>query len=114
MLPRYSQVQLDSLHQKDAMGSLLQTARASLTVVLLRRVFTQQRGKDKTINWKHADVAMPILSTHELARNGHKLEYDEDEAPSQTRPLVRSPSVCKGTVVMSYSSLSKETSLVTA
>ena len=36
-------------------------------------------GKDKIINWKHADVAVQILSTHELARNGHKLEYDEDE-----------------------------------
>ena len=26
----------------------------------------------------NASVAMPILSTHELAKNGHRLEYDED------------------------------------
>ena len=35
-------------------------------------------GENKTIRWKNAKVAMPILSTHELARNGSKLEYDED------------------------------------
>ena len=28
---------------------------------------------------ENACVAMPILSTHELARNGHKIVYDEDE-----------------------------------
>ena len=28
---------------------------------------------------ENAKVAMPILSTHELARHGAKLEYDEDE-----------------------------------
>ena len=36
-------------------------------------------GEDRTIRWKHAKVAMPILSTHELARSGSNLEYDEDE-----------------------------------
>ena len=30
-------------------------------------------------NGKNADVAMPILSTHELAKNHKRLEYDEDE-----------------------------------
>ena len=28
---------------------------------------------------ENASVAMPILSTHELARNGHKVIYDEHE-----------------------------------
>ena len=36
-------------------------------------------GEDKSITWKHGDVALPILSTHELARNHNRLEYDEDE-----------------------------------
>ena len=35
-------------------------------------------GEDRTIRWKNAKVAMPILSTHEIARNGSRLEYDED------------------------------------
>ena len=29
--------------------------------------------------WKNANVEMPILSTHELARHKNKLEYDEHE-----------------------------------
>ena len=38
----------------------------------------QTREGDHTIiNWKNADVDLPILSTHELAKNGHRLEYDE-------------------------------------
>ena len=37
-----------------------------------------QEGQTKTIKWKHADVAMPILSTHELSRNNHRVEYEED------------------------------------
>ena len=35
-------------------------------------------GQQQQITWKHADVDIPILSTRELARNGHRLEYDED------------------------------------
>ena len=35
-------------------------------------------GQSGTLRWKNAKVAMPILSTNELARNGHKLEYEED------------------------------------
>ena len=33
----------------------------------------------RTINWKNGNVDLPILSTHELARNGNRLEYDEDD-----------------------------------
>ena len=35
-------------------------------------------GQAGTITWKNAQVAMPILSTHELARNGNRVLYDED------------------------------------
>ena len=31
------------------------------------------------IRWRNSEVAMHILSTHELARNQNTLEYDEDE-----------------------------------
>ena len=31
------------------------------------------------INWKHTDVAMPILSTHEIAKNQRSLEYVEHD-----------------------------------
>ena len=37
-----------------------------------------KEGDSKIITWKNADVDLPILSTHELAKNGHCLEYDED------------------------------------
>jgi hypothetical protein len=40
---------------------------------------TTHEGENKTIRWKNAKVALPILSTHELARNGSKLEYGEDD-----------------------------------
>ena len=43
----------------------------------VQTVVQTQEGKDRRISWKHADVEMPILSTHELARNGSRLEYDE-------------------------------------
>ena len=45
-------------------------------------VQTQARtaeGHEYNIRWRNSDVAMPILSTHELARNKNTLEYDEDE-----------------------------------
>ena len=38
-----------------------------------------QEGDERVVKWKNTDVDFPILSTHELARNGHKLDYDEDE-----------------------------------
>ena len=36
-------------------------------------------GQRRTITWKNTDVDFPILSTHELSRNGSRLAYDEDE-----------------------------------
>ena len=38
---------------------------------------------------EHANVAMPILSTHELARNNHRLEYDEHEGLIRHKPTGR-------------------------
>ena len=37
-----------------------------------------REGEDRIIVWENAKVAMPILSTHELARNGKQVLYDED------------------------------------
>lgn len=37
-------------------------------------------GQHKTITWKNAAVALPILSAHELARDGHRVNYDENES----------------------------------
>ena len=48
-------------------------------------------GEDRTIRWKNAKVAMPILSTHELARNGSKLEYDEDEGEIRNKETGATP-----------------------
>ena len=39
---------------------------------------TTMEGTTGSIKWKNASVAMPILSTQELARNGNVLVYDED------------------------------------
>ena len=38
-----------------------------------------REGEDKIVHYKNAKVDLPILSTHQLARNGHRLEYDEDD-----------------------------------
>ena len=35
-------------------------------------------GMPTEIKWKNADVAMPILSTHEIAANEKSLEYFKD------------------------------------
>ena len=40
--------------------------------------FVTQEGQHKQVHWTHADVAMPIRSTHELARNDGELRYRED------------------------------------
>ena len=40
--------------------------------------FRTDEGLKSAIQWKNADVELPILSTHELARNGRKLLYGED------------------------------------
>ena len=37
-----------------------------------------QEGLNTSIRWKNAKVAMPMLSTHEIARNKTSLEYFED------------------------------------
>ena len=45
-------------------------------------VYTDVRtveGKSGTVRWKNGKVAMPILSTHEIARNKCRLEYDEND-----------------------------------
>ena len=36
-------------------------------------------GEKYVVRWKNAAVSMPILSTHAMARNTKRLEYDEDE-----------------------------------
>ena len=37
-----------------------------------------QEGQRKPITWKNASVSMPILSTHDLARNGYRLAFEEN------------------------------------
>ena len=44
----------------------------------LDTVVRTDEGIEGSIKWKNARVAMPILSTHELARRGNKAEYEED------------------------------------
>ena len=39
--------------------------------------------------WKHADVSMPIISTHELAGNNHHVEYVEHEGFIRRKPSGR-------------------------
>ena len=39
--------------------------------------FKSQEGHNGAVLWKNADVALPILSTQELARNGRRLDYGE-------------------------------------
>ena len=39
--------------------------------------FKSTEGNSAAVKWKNAEVAMPILSTHELARNGRSVEYQE-------------------------------------
>lgn len=34
-------------------------------------------GENYNVRWENAPVAMPILSTREVARNSKQLEYDE-------------------------------------
>ena len=34
-------------------------------------------GETRTARWRNGKVALPILSTHEPARDGSTLEYDE-------------------------------------
>ena len=36
-------------------------------------------GANASITWKNAAVEMPILSTHELARQKTRLEYEEED-----------------------------------
>ena len=42
---------------------------------------TTHDGENKTIRWNVANAALPIISTHELARNGTNLDYDEHDGP---------------------------------
>ena len=44
----------------------------------IETAITTMEGTNGCIKWKNANVAMPILSTQELARNGNMLVYDED------------------------------------
>ena len=56
-----------------------------------------RKGNPEPSVGKNADVAMPILSTHELAKTGHTVEYDEDHG------FIKDKQTCRTTNVIQQS-----------